>query len=349
MAGAGAPFYVPLAWPVAHIAKTTLAPADEKPAKNMAAPLLDLTGHLTAMAAATRNFGLAWLCIFYLPALYGQEYPAFGPGATLSFDWMWPILARNLLATWLICGFWDWFLYFSPLKAKLHKYKLNPVYPSMAQFWHDSFYTTTASTFAACIEITLCHLWATHTLPYSNLSSAPLLHAIVALTTTHWRIPHFHALHRGMHPWKTTRLPDLGKFLYRHVHSLHHKSYNPTAFSGTNMHPVESTLYYTCSLIPVAAGLHPVFALGAIVDAAIGAWLGHDGFQWPGSGDYFHLLHHKHFDCNYGWPGTGLDWLFGTFAGCKEDVAKIWQGKPAGEDNDDTELHPASKAVGKVE
>ena len=22
---------------------------------------------------------------------------------------MWPIVLRNLLATWVICGFWDWF------------------------------------------------------------------------------------------------------------------------------------------------------------------------------------------------------------------------------------------------
>ena len=46
------------------------------------------------------------------------------------------------------------------------------------------------------------------------------------------------------------------------MHSLHHKSYNPTAFSGTNMHPVEATLYYTAALIPVSLGLHPVHALG---------------------------------------------------------------------------------------
>ena len=48
------------------------------------------------------------------------------------------------------------------------------------------------------------------------------------------------------------------------VHSLHHKSYNPTAFSGTNMHPVEATLYYTAALIPVSLGLHPVHALGEL-------------------------------------------------------------------------------------
>ena len=48
------------------------------------------------------------------------------------------------------------------------------------------------------------------------------------------------------------------------------------------MHPIEATLYYTAAFIPVAFGLHPVFAVGTIVDCAIGAWLGHDGFQWPG-------------------------------------------------------------------
>ena len=49
-------------------------------------------------------------------------------------------------------------------------------------------------------------------------------------------------------------VPDVGKFLYRKVHSLHHKSYNPTAFSGTSMHVVEATvnnimqgvIYYKC-------------------------------------------------------------------------------------------------------
>ena len=118
------------------------------------------------------------------------------------------------------------------------------------------------------------------------------------------------------------------RFHFIQVHALHHKSYNPTAFSGTNMHPVEATLYYSAAFIPVALGLHPVslqlllsfrtfrnqyensflsllsistdpqykvHALAVIIDCAMGAWLGHDGFQWPGSGDYFHMLHHKVF------------------------------------------------------
>ena len=47
-----------------------------------------------------------------------QVYPAFGPGKDFTLDWMLLIVARNLLATWLICGFWDWFLYFSPLQVR---------------------------------------------------------------------------------------------------------------------------------------------------------------------------------------------------------------------------------------
>ena len=152
--------------------------------------ILFKVGHLTSMAAATRSWALAYLCIFHLPQQFGQVwsfysppqtnlcfwfnlllkikydiflppplntsvtqvYPAFGPGKDFTLDWMLLIVARNLVATWIICGFWDWFLYFSPLQvrilliykisklfqAKLAKYKMNPQYPSFNQIKHDA-------------------------------------------------------------------------------------------------------------------------------------------------------------------------------------------------------------------
>ena len=45
-------------------------------------------------------------------------------GATLKIDWILPMLIRNVLACWVICGFWDWFLYLSPWQKKLHKFKV---------------------------------------------------------------------------------------------------------------------------------------------------------------------------------------------------------------------------------
>ena len=69
------------------------------------------------------------------------------------------------------------------------------------------------------------------------------------------------------------------------------------------------------------------------------------------------MLHHKHFDCNYGSPHSPLDWIFGTYAGSKEEVKLIWGKdkrsysitrfissgkKPSGEEANETAVHPAS-------
>jgi 4-alpha-methyl-delta7-sterol-4alpha-methyl oxidase len=75
-------------------------------------------------------------------------------------------------------------------------------------------------------------------------------------------------------------IPDIGKFLYKNIHSLHHKSYNPTAFSGTSMHAIEAITYFSAAIQPVIMGnLHPVIPLAWIMSLALDAWLGHDGFQ----------------------------------------------------------------------
>lgn len=321
MAAAGAPWYMPLLWPFGHVYNVLNGKSisTERPALSDGG--LDIWGHLTSFAAAARNFGLAYACVYYVNA----PYPAFGRAAVYEMSWMLPIIARNIAGAWLIAGTWDWLLYFSPLTTRLQPFKFNPKRPSTQQLLHDAFWTTTAVVSAAAIEIWLCHMWASGAIAFQHsLMDTPVQNMLWILFVTHWRIPHFHLMHRAMHPWKTTRVPDVGVFLYKHVHALHHKSYNPTAFSGTSMHPVESTLYFSSCLLAVPFGVHPTIVLTCIADCALGAWLGHDGFKWPGSGDYFHYLHHAHFDCNYGAMHVPLDKWLGTYAGCKQDVRKIW-------------------------
>eukprot|EP01010_Urceolus_cornutus_P000047 NODE_1006_length_1171_cov_348.942959_g728_i1.p1 GENE.NODE_1006_length_1171_cov_348.942959_g728_i1~~NODE_1006_length_1171_cov_348.942959_g728_i1.p1 ORF type:complete len:331 (+),score=18.09 NODE_1006_length_1171_cov_348.942959_g728_i1:61-1053(+) len=317
-------FLTPLTWPFGFVLSASLLSADEKPAKLLAlvSPILSMSGHLAAAMASTRSFLCALICI----SLFPSKYPAFGDAAELSIRWMWPVIIRNILSAWIICGFWDWWLLFSPLAKKLHKYKFNPARPTMKQLWHDAMWTTSASCTAAGWEILLCHLWATGAVPYqSDLWATPLTNVLAVLSLTHWRVIHFWFIHRAMHPWKTTKCPDVGKLLYKYAHSLHHKSYNPTAFSGTSMHPFESTLYYSAALVPVCFGCHPALFLAVIVDCAVGAWLGHDGFQWPGSGDPFHYVHHAHFDCNYGAMHVPIDKWMGTYAASAADVKIIWK------------------------
>lgn len=333
---------MPLTWPVGHIISAVTRPQDEKVTPPKATADLDLIGHATSVCAATRSFVMAYMLIY---VMYDDgQYPAFGPGKELSLDWMLPILLRNIVGALLICGVWDWFLYFSPLSSKLHKYKINPAYPSGAQMRHDAFYTFTAMFTAAALEIFMCHYWARGVIPFQkNMMDTPISNLLWATTITHWRIPHFWTIHRGMHPWFKRNekhfLPDIGRFLYKKVHGLHHKSYNPTAFSGTNMHPVESFMYFSAALISVPFGCNPAIFLGCIIDCAVGAWLGHDGFQWPGSGDYFHQLHHQHFECNYGAMHVPIDMWLGTFSAGKGDRSEEMEAM-----QEKITVHPGSKS-----
>ena len=212
------------------------------------------------------------------------------------------------------------------------------------------------------------------------------------------RIPHFHAMHRAMHPWKTTSIPDLGKFLYRQA-LKHQRNDRSPPKDNLDVHlgsrpasqvvQPDSVLWdehaphwghtlllsgpHSCcprpspgytsdlqlffSFIPCFGCLWK-YQLTSInwnvlfLGARIGSdhWLC-DGclarprrlpvaWQWrllphaAPQGIYliiviifcvFLLLHHiylifKHFDCNYGAMHVPLDWLFGTYAGCKEEV-----------------------------
>jgi len=170
-------------------------------------------------------------------------------------------------------------------------------------------------------------VWSTPRLPFvtAQLHFHPLTFGYVAWTATmlYWRIVHFYAIHRAMHPWWDRKDPrDPGAFLYRWVHAHHHKSYNPTALSGVSMLPGESIPYLSAALLPLLfrSGCHPWIHLYTKLDLIIGAQIGHDGFDAPGGASYFHQLHHAHFECNYGDAAVPIDWLFGTF----EDGSR-WQ------------------------
>ena len=140
----------------------------------------------------------------------------------------------------------------------------------------------------------------------------------------YWRDFHFYWIHRLMHKWnwKLFGICDVGYWLYKYAHSLHHKSYNTGPWSGLSMHPIEHLFYYTCMFIPTFFFLypfniyikqHPIHLLFNKFHAHISPLPGHDGFDAPGGGSYFHYLHHAHFECNFGTPMVPFDKIFGTY------------------------------------
>lgn len=143
--------------------------------------------------------------------------------------------------------------------------------------------------------------WARHPVWFAFLLfMAPVIHAV-----------HFYFAHRLLH-WKP---------LYRSVHSVHHLNVEVGPWSGLAMHPVEQILYFSTVVVPWLLGGHPINALFQIHIAAFSPALGHSGFEklmlgpklGVDSGNYFHYLHHRYFECNYGGSLAPLDKLFGTF------------------------------------
>ena len=136
---------------------------------------------------------------------------------------------------------------------------------------------------------------------------APVIHAV-----------HFYFAHRLLH-WKP---------LYRTVHGIHHLNVEVCPWSGLAMHPVEQVLYFSTVVVQWLVALHPVNALFQIHIAAFSPALGHSGFEklmigrrlGVDSGNYFHYLHHKYFECNYGGSLAPLDKLFGTFHDGSDDA-----------------------------
>ena len=249
--------------------------------------------------------------------------------------WVAAIVARDLFLMVAVAGLWDYLLYFSPLKERMRPWKINDAYPGPDQLKRDVFWTTSATLLASAQEVALLKWWCGQNFTRALFGAAdeafvpvdaPFFSGVYAPYFVAWalamfyvRITHFYVVHRAMHPWfaRTSALAgvDPGRALYRYVHSHHHKSHNPTAFSGISMTPVESVAYFTAALVPLAfrSGCHPWLHLFYKLDCAMGAQVAHCGFDGPGGASYFHQLHHAHFECNYGDAAAPIDWLMGTF------------------------------------
>ena len=79
-------------------------------------------------------------------------------------------------------------------------------------------------------------------------------------------------------------------------------------------------IYFTSVLIFWIVPSHPIHALFALQFAALAPASGHSGFERAVvkgkvtlPGDFFHYLHHRYFECNYGSPNVPFDHWFGSF------------------------------------
>lgn len=247
-----------------------------------------------------------------------------------KFSWISKVVSFNLACEFLFYGFWHYMTYASDYAESLKPRKYNsqnqytdkkvaPLFFSASgHLQREVLFTTLGWLQSSAFQCVMMHLWASGRVPYYlGFWKYPGYSLFWLFFVTYWREFHFYWVHRMIHPWWSPKNGiadgDVGAFLYRWFHSLHHKSYNPGPWSGLSMHPVEHFFYYTCTLIPLFVTSHPIHFLYAKFHADIAPIGGHDGYADPGGNADFHWLHHAKFECNYGVPLIDFDRLFGSW------------------------------------
>ena len=274
------------------------------------------------------NYFYPWNAIFFLSACAFWFFltPDAETLKTLEWDWVAFILARNMIALFLFHGAFELRLYIQ--RAQGTQFKYNPRWPKEVRSNTFMFSSQNIDNIIRALgtgvpiwtayEVLLLWAYANGWGMWTDFSENPwgLIALGLAIVVIHEA--HFYHTHRMIH----------SPFLYKHVHSVHHKAVNPSPWSSLSMHPVEHLIYFSGSLIHLIVPSHPLIVLYHLHVAGFGAIVGHIGFDKMVVGDekamnthaYAHYLHHKYFEVNYAdgmvpwdkWAGT---WHDGTEEG----------------------------------
>lgn len=237
----------------------------------------------------------------------------------LSWGWIAKLFIVNVLAIFAFFGVYEWRLYIN--RAQGTRFKYNGKWPSENKsdvFWFKSQNIDSmlrilfhAMPIWTAIEVVILYCYANGYVPWVSFAEHPWYLLALALVMPILHETHFYIVHRLIH------IP----FLYKHVHSVHHNSVNPSPFSSLSMHPVELVLYLGMAFWHLIIPSNPILALYQLHRAGFGAIPGHIGFDKIETGRegaldthaFIHYLHHKYFEVNYGDGLIPFDKWFGTF------------------------------------
>ena len=260
-----------------------------------------------------------WNAIFMVLAVVTWLYtqPELTRMAELRVDWIAQIFFRNLGLLLVFTGGWHLWLY--KFRGQGSKYKMSPKWLSDEkstflwgrQLWDNIFWSIASGvTIWTAYEVLMMWAYANDVIPYLDWEKEPIAFALILVAILMWHEMHFDLTHRLLH-WKP---------LYRSAHYVHHRNTNIGPWSGLSMHPIEHIIYFSSVLIFWIMPSHPIHALYAVQLAGLGPVPGHSGFEklvvkgnLTMPGDFFHYLHHRYFECNYGTLAVPFDRWFGTF------------------------------------
>lgn len=241
---------------------------------------------------------------------------------TLQPWWIGLILVRNLVLTAAYFGGLHLYLYKFKKQGDEQRFSSRPFAQNNRRFLfndqvRDNMFRTLgyAVPIVTVYEVVTYWLFANGLLgflPFSDSSTGFWIwFVLLLLIMPVIHSTHFYFTHRMLH----------SRVLYNSVHRIHHYNIEVGPFSGLAMHPVELAIYFSTVCVQWLLALHPLNALYQLQFAVFNAAMSHTGYDkilitddvGVESNSYFHYLHHKYFECNYGGTIAPMDQLFGTF------------------------------------
>ena len=204
-------------------------------------------------------------------------------------------------------------------KSQGYQYKWSPNWMGKNKkfLWNDQvrdnvfWSVVSAGTIWTGFEVVMLWAFANGIIPFIDPRQQPVTFVLILVLVPLWRDFHFYWAHRLLHV----------RFFYKIAHYVHHKNIDIGPWSGLSMHPIEHLLYYTCMLIHWVVASHPIHMMMNGQHATFAAIMGHGGFDElvvkegvtiTSAASYYHSLHHRYFECNYGEMGMPFDHWFGT-------------------------------------
>ena len=262
--------------------------------------------------------GVVWIAMAAL--VWNFFTPSMERMATLSPRWILEIYLRNVVMFTLVAGTLHVALYARRAQQQRYKYNRQWLSTTNREFlWNnqtrDNMFWCLVSGCAVWTAYEALTLWlyANDWIPSVEWDSAWLYLSVLTVFTSLWSVTHFYCIHRVLHM----------RWVYDHVHYLHHRNVNTGPWSGLSFHPVEHMMYFSMFLLWWVVPAHPFIVILTLLSNGVATAVTHSGFERYEIGgregstvqgaDYFHHLHHRYFECNYGNRPVPLDKLFGTF------------------------------------
>lgn len=251
-------------------------------------------------------------------ALWLFAYPSLEATKTFAIGWIFQIWIINIALMLCIAGGLHWYFYMRKGQGKKLKFdhrdqaKGNRLWNFSNQV-HDNMFWSLTSGVAQLTFFQVITMWlmANGYAPTIIPTENPIWFVLALILLPIWSAFHFYWVHRLLH------VP----FLYKYVHSLHHRNINIGPWSGLSMHPVEHFLYLSTLTIHWIVPSHPIHLFFHVIYQGPGAAMSHTGYEELlikdkprlALGTFYHQLHHRYYECNYGNQEMPWDRWFGTF------------------------------------